>query len=166
MGPRKVLGTCLPPAIRLDKWLGSITCPFRSALVSVVSFHVVVGPSLLDGTAPFGGPDAGQVLQRGQPDTSLVRVLSYGCTAKNMSRPMDHQTPSKEAATVAAVRDFGRGGPRGVARQHKASAGFTPEGRVVKSFAHRSRGDAAWSAWTTGRHGSQEVATRELLHRR
>ena len=85
-------------------WVQSgASCLFRSALMSVVSFHVVVGPSLLDGTAPVGGPDAGQVLQRGQPDNSLVRMPSYACSAKNMSRPMDHQTPSKEAATVAAV---------------------------------------------------------------
>ena len=65
--------------------------------MSAVSFHVVVGPSLLDGTAPVGGPNGGQVLQRGQTDNSLVRVPSYACTAIDMSRvPMDRRQAKKQ----------------------------------------------------------------------
>ena len=96
--------TLLVPALCLDIWLGPITCLFRSALVSVVSFYVVVGPSLFDGTALVGGPTAGQALQRCQVDNFLVPVPSFACMFEELSRAQtDHQTPSKEAATVAAV---------------------------------------------------------------
>ena len=81
-------------------WVQSgASCLFRSALVSVVSFHVVVGPSLLDGTAPVGGPDARRVLQCGQPDNSLVRVLSYVCTAKIHVEGADGPSDAKQRSS-------------------------------------------------------------------
>ena len=93
------VGLCTVQHALTTGWVQSPAC-FKTALDNVVWVHFVVGPCAVSfGTSYVGGPNGGQVLQRGQLDNSLVPVPSYACTAKRHVEGADGPPDAKQRSS-------------------------------------------------------------------